>query len=392
MRLTTMTVVVFLAAGSAYCGDGAPETREGGGIFGLFAERVQATLQRATGEAPQAAPADFPPDTPWFRIPAELRAEFERVLEPQVEPNFRSDDRAPIAEEYYDESFRAWQAAREEDPQLSWSRYFFDTHLGIEGRRVLLCVQAKMAAEHIWHQIAVIGRFDPASPWPGFWAAPRDPSTFLAYLGKIGYGDWFGADRGDRWGLRSPDSGAQFHILGPASGGDPRMNEFHIDLSNPGDRSYIDFLSDAYHGLDHLVNDHPDFGADSENISERLREDIVDQGIEVHDPDLVSLEGAWISDFLKWETDEDDWFGYMWMNPREGTAGWWTEEEGARNFDRVILVSEEYPVTYRLEYGNGSLELLIFWDSIEASWYQKSSGKYRHFEGEKIRGFVFKKD
>lgn len=339
----------------------------------------------------------------WMRLPAGVRADLARTLEPQLE------GRASKHGMYADAvgRWRARPGAAEAAPggPGSWSQHVFDEVLEAPARRGLLAVHAKAKAEGFWDLVGALGWIDAKGGSAGIDFDARGGHEVLRRRAEgLGYTADFMADDGRVWGLRSPEKGAQLHLRGPAPGaseGDRDLVQIHVDLNNPGrERSIHEVgvagaaLDYAFHGGVHVVEDLWRRGAT--HSPDALVAALAAQGIEVPDPELVELGGGELAmtELLKWDTDGGEpwgsWFGYLWVKPHAGQAGWWTKGEGSRGFDRVQLLSRgPREVVLLLEYGNGWVQATVEpGGALKAAWYQASSGEVRDFGGELVEGRV----
>lgn len=244
------------------------------------------SLLGQAGAAPEHAQAPGPsqPDSPWGRLPEVVRDDLFQAIRNQLDQPPRADEppggtgdpqpsnlAATMDPNYADLSsaYFTWRnnetLSKDKD---TWPRYFFDHELDDDGRRILLTLHAKLKAEGIWDHLETFCRFAPAGATrAAFWAMPKmSMDRFQGFLRTLGYGDWYGASRPGRWGLRSFRVGAEFHVLAPS--GDPRFVEMHIEIANPGRQpvegaavlGILDSdnpLGDASRLLEHGVEDNP---------------------------------------------------------------------------------------------------------------------------------------
>lgn len=337
-----------------------------------------ATSASSQGLFGTGAPREEASPSPWARLAPEDRAALAGPLRAMGElPDHRVGGFDP-------------------DTHGSYARFYFDVHLAPGARRALLAVYAKLRAEGLWDEVAALTYMDDGqakNPDPGICFLPRR-DDFQAFLRSRGFGPWNMAAKPDRWGLRSPKVGAELHARGPNPDAPADVRDgvvsIHIDLNNPGRTALPTALpvpgvdpawTWARGGWHYLEDDH---SRQETHSPEAIRRALLEQGIRVPDVDVTRSGRYEVSDFVKWYTGEDA-FGHVWLKPRARQAGWWTEGEGARSFDRVIVTGG----AYRLRYGNGFLDLWITGeDSVEGRWYKQSDRATYEVEGRRVAGIV----
>lgn len=368
------------------------------------------------GQGPPPPPAAAPPSSapastsdaaprraasPWMRLPPEVRRDLARTFEAQLDGRAaRHGMYAGPAERWRDAGGR-----RGSTGEGSWSQHAFDQVLGAQARRSLLAVYAKIRAEGFWDLVGALGWVDAERGSAGIDFDARGGHEGLRDRARArGYGVDFMADDGRVWGLRSPEQGAQLHLRGPypdAELADRDYVQIHVDLNNPGrvlnedEAGLLTALGDyALHGGVHVVED---LWRRGETHGPRALVDALRaQGLVVLDvdEDVLGASGVVTSDLLKWDTDGGEpftsWFGYLWIQPHQQAAGWWTEDEGSRRFDSVqVLEAGPEGVVFDLVYGNGWLQVTALpGDRVSAAWYQDSSGELREFGGRLVEGRV----
>lgn len=331
------------------------------------------------GAAPAAAsPASLaaPGSTPWLRLPPAVRADLARLLRRQMVVG--------LAAHNHSDALKAWEAAGR---PVDWPRWFFDVALNPAGRRGLLVMHAKLRDEGLWHVIGALGYLNREGDTGFMFTA--GVADLAATLATFDYGNYWMADHGCTWGVRSPKTGAQLHFR-RSDPGRFVLFSVHIDLHNPGDGATDGWVPavDCAVAIQHWWED--DRNRDTTHTPDTVRAAVVAQGIAVPEVDAPVTGGVRLTEFLKWETDESGWFGHLWLKPRALQAGWWTQGEGARDFTAVTpLASRGDGPRFRLEYSNGHVDATVRADGdLRASWFQRSSGETRDFEGELEAGGV----
>lgn len=335
----------------------------------------------AAGAARPRAAAPARPAGKWDRLPPAYRAELTRLLEGQR--------RVGLAAHNFSRAHTAWGEARSvggtSDP---WPRWFFERTLHPGGRRGLLTLVAKLRDEGVIDAIGAIGWVADASEGPNdavFTFVETPGQDIRVRLAAKGYGDHYNA-AGDDWGVRSPATGAQLHFRKSEH---PTLDLYsvHVDLNNPG-RGKGNWISQAGRGISHWYEDLE--AREDTHTAELIQAAIRAQGIAVPDVDAVALPGGLVvSEWLKWETDESSWFGWLWLKPAAREAGWWTSSEGSRRFTAVNPgpAGTTDPADFRLTYGNGHVDLWIAsGGALRARWFQTSTGKSREFTGRLDQG------
>ncbi len=354
----------------------------------------------ATNEAvaEESTPKTMAVTGPWGRLAPGHRDRIAPVIIAQLNHHSTDEVYENIAHQEYDDDYLKWKALGL--PQETWPIYQFNEIFDDDTRRLFLCVYTKMRYENFWSQIITVKRSSPKSPWPGFYVMPKGGEAgFKRYLEGLGYGDWFKASRKPRWGLRSPKTGYEFHIIQCPLDWDQRFVETHIDSYNPGtSRTGLEVLAPGVHwanyaakGLKHVSDDK--WWPNEKDVPGRLKAALRAQGLVVPDVDETTYDsGVTMSDFTKWKTP-DKHFGYLWINTRQNTAGWWTTYEGARNFSKVTCLGsakDDGRVSYRLDYYNGFLLFRMKGTSCEASWYKENENRWIDVTGNRVMGHAYR--
>lgn len=359
----------------------------------------EAGLEPAAVLADGAAAATLP-ESRWMRLPESVRRDLSGTFEAQ---RTRPSDLTSL----WKEPLSGWEARGGDADPLgpgSWSQTAFDQVLSAEARRALLAVYVKVKAEGLWDQVGALGWLDASRGSAGIdFQARHGHEALRARARARGYVPDFMAEGDELWGLRSPEIGAQLHVRGPEPGKAFPVSDdvqIHIDLNNPGAALSASEVGAAAAALDylvggcgHVVNDLWQRGDTHTPLA--LMRALEEQGLAVLDVDVEPAgAGVALGDFLKWDTDGEDtwgsWFGHLWVKPHASQAGWWTEDEGARRFDRVrLLAVSASEVVFELTYPNGWVQATIGPDQrLRAAWYQASSGKLREFGGTLEEGWV----
>ncbi|MBI4864419.1 MAG: hypothetical protein HY815_29795 [Candidatus Riflebacteria bacterium] len=354
--------------------------------------------ERPAGDDAAAAPGAASLDTPWQRLPESVRADLFGAIRRQLDQPARREEglagKEPVAAANTTaKAYRRWRDLGAVDPAWksdeTWPRFFFDRELDGEGRRILLSVYAKLKAEHIWQKINTFDRFDPSSPWPGFWAVPWDPEDFRRQLEALGYGADQVQTRGTRWAVRSSRTGMQFHVIGPEAHKDPRFVEIHLDFASPGVMTVEATLGsvvtapvrEVCYGVGaawHWVKDvkhwgRDDYGERNDRMADRVKAAVHAQGIDVPDVDQGTYGAVVLSDLLKWDTGRSSEFGHVWLAPRRLHAGWWTGSGGSRSFTKVQQLGSTANPRFVLSYENGWVEITIEpGGGLRGRWYTGS--------------------
>ena len=335
---------------------------------------------------------------PWGRLPAYHRNLIAPVLIEQLNVPSNDEGVDNIAHQTFDKEYPKWKKLGQSPDQ--WPQFLFNEVFDGSTRRLFLSIYTKMVDEKLWSQIRTIKSCNPKSPWPGFYVMPQNGGgAFKEYLEGLGYGDWFSASRSPRWGLRSPKTGYQFHIIQCPLDWDQRFIETHIDSYNPGTSdSGLKYVAPGAHlatylvkGGKHVVDDK--WWPDEEDVPGRLKAALREEGLIVPDVDQTNYDnGVTMSDFTKWNTGDKN-FGYLWLNARNQTAGWWTTYEGARNFSKVTSMGcarDDGRVSYKLEYYNGFLLFRMKGKKCSATWYKENERRFIEVNGTMVSGHVYR--
>ena len=287
------------------------------------------------------APAPVAPPAPhWDRLPADVQSDLARLMRNQLDQAPRQGDNQPClaACNLSGPAYQAWAALKL--PKETWPAFYFE-QMGADGRRIFLTLYVKLKTDGVWDLLESFDSFYPPGAWAGFQALPKNPAGFRDQLIGLGYGDWFKASRSPRWGVRSPNMGCQFHFIGPPPGSDPRFVEFHLDFQNPGSYKWYDGPGSlAAKAVAHIEVDL--WSPTGERIADRLLAAVKDQGLTVPDVDESRVANFTLSNFLKWNTGSSP-LGFLWLNPVDRTAGFWTKDGGNQYFDRVTYSPQSDP-------------------------------------------------
>lgn len=136
------------------------------------------------------------------------------------------------ARDWHERPYADWNRERRGRrlPEGSFAEFYLEEVLDGSEANTFLALYSKLEDERLWRYVHKV-------QWTGgtgvlVFTPNVKVRKFRALLAGRGYGDWWNASRGARWGVRSRYAGPELHFKAGDAYGSVHV---HIDVRNPGD-------------------------------------------------------------------------------------------------------------------------------------------------------------